>query len=183
MILQHSKWKFLNGFEGKVVTIEQWVMVFKITLHASFLDCCKNVHKQQRTTNDDRKIQLKALYIIQILVPWSSIFFSFPRHQDWRMSNVVHIYVFPILEPLQRDHVTNYINVDSKKILSYNKHGNLNNFFPWKLSNIWSPETDASRNNMLEKNMFVSHTKHTQRKINESTSFAIDNMYYVSFKI
>ena len=34
-----------------------------------------------------------------------------------------------------------------------------------------------------EKYMFVSHTKHTQRKINGSTSFAIDNMYYVSFRI
>ena len=29
----------------------------------------------------------------------------------------------------------------------------------------------------------VSHTKHSQRKINGSTSFAIDNMYYVNFKI
>ena len=36
---------------------------------------------------------------------------------------------------------------------------------------------------MLEKYMFVSHTKHTQRKINKFTSFAIDNMYYVSFRI
>ena len=36
---------------------------------------------------------------------------------------------------------------------------------------------------MLEKYMFVSHTKYTQGKINESTSFAIDNMYYVSFRI
>ena len=132
MILQHSKWKFLNGFEGKVVTIEQWVMVFKITLHASFLDCCKNVHKQQRTTNDDRKIQLKALYIIQILVPWSSIFFSFPRHQDWRMSNVIHIYIFPILEPLQRDHVTNYINVDSKKNIELQQ--------AWKSKSFFSPK-------------------------------------------
>ena len=31
------------------------------------------------------------------------------------MSNVVHIYTLPILEIHQRDHVTNYINVDSKK--------------------------------------------------------------------
>ena len=31
--------------------------------------------------------------------------------------------------------------------------------------------------------MFVSHTKHTQRKINGSTSFAIDNMYNVNFRI
>jgi len=30
---------------------------------------------------------------------------------------------------------------------------------------------------------FVSHTKHTQRKINKSASFAIDNMYYVNFRI
>ena len=29
----------------------------------------------------------------------------------------------------------------------------------------------------------ISHTKHTQRKINGSTSFTIDNMYYVNFKI
>ena len=36
---------------------------------------------------------------------------------------------------------------------------------------------------MLEKYMFVSHTKHTQRKINGSTSFAIDNIYYVNFRI
>ena len=28
--------------------------------------------------------------------------------------------------------------------------------------------------------MFVSHTKHTQRKINGSTLFALDNMYYVN---
>ena len=31
--------------------------------------------------------------------------------------------------------------------------------------------------------MFVLHTKHTQRKINGSTSFAIDNMYYANFRI
>ena len=31
--------------------------------------------------------------------------------------------------------------------------------------------------------MFVSHTKHTQQKINKSTSFAFDNMYYVNFII
>ena len=31
--------------------------------------------------------------------------------------------------------------------------------------------------------MFVLHTKHTLWKINESTSFAIDNMYYVNFRI
>ena len=31
--------------------------------------------------------------------------------------------------------------------------------------------------------MFISHKKHTQRKINGSTSFAIDNMYYISFRI
>ena len=31
--------------------------------------------------------------------------------------------------------------------------------------------------------MFVSHTKHTQQKINGSILFAIDNMYYVNFKI
>ena len=36
---------------------------------------------------------------------------------------------------------------------------------------------------MLKKYMFVSHTKYTQQKINEFTSFAIDNMYYVSFRI
>ena len=36
---------------------------------------------------------------------------------------------------------------------------------------------------MLEKYMFVSHTKYTQRKISGSTSFAIDNMYYVNFRI
>ena len=31
--------------------------------------------------------------------------------------------------------------------------------------------------------MFVSHTKHTQRKINGFTSFAIDNIFYVNFRI
>ena len=36
---------------------------------------------------------------------------------------------------------------------------------------------------LLEKYMFVSHTKHTQQKINRSTSFVIDNMHYVNFKI
>ena len=33
------------------------------------------------------------------------------------------------------------------------------------------------------KTQFVSHTKHTQRKINGSTSFIIDNTYYVNFRI
>ena len=33
------------------------------------------------------------------------------------------------------------------------------------------------------KTRFVSHTKNTQWKNNGSTSFAIDNMYYVNFKI
>ena len=36
---------------------------------------------------------------------------------------------------------------------------------------------------LLVKHMFVSHTKYTQRKINGSTSFAINNMYYVNFRI
>ena len=36
---------------------------------------------------------------------------------------------------------------------------------------------------MLEKHMFASYTKLTQWKINGSTSFAIDNMYYVNFRI
>ena len=31
--------------------------------------------------------------------------------------------------------------------------------------------------------MFVLHTKYTQQKINGSTSFVIDNMYYVNFRI
>ena len=31
--------------------------------------------------------------------------------------------------------------------------------------------------------MFVSHTKYTQRKINGFTSFVIDNIYYVNFRI
>ena len=35
---------------------------------------------------------------------------------------------------------------------------------------------------VMEKYMFVSHTKHTQWKFNGSTSFAIDNMYYVNFR-
>ena len=36
---------------------------------------------------------------------------------------------------------------------------------------------------IVGKTWFVSHTKDTQRKINGSTSFAIDNMYYVNFRI
>ena len=36
---------------------------------------------------------------------------------------------------------------------------------------------------LLEKHTFVSHTKHTQQKINRSTSFVIDIMYYVNFRI
>ena len=36
---------------------------------------------------------------------------------------------------------------------------------------------------MLEKHMFLSHTKHTQQKINRSTSFAIDNIYHANFRI
>ena len=36
---------------------------------------------------------------------------------------------------------------------------------------------------VMDKYMLVSHTKHTQQKIHKSTSLAIDNMYYVSFKI
>ena len=36
---------------------------------------------------------------------------------------------------------------------------------------------------LMEKCIFVMQTKHMQRKINGSTSFAIDNMYYISFRI
>ena len=36
---------------------------------------------------------------------------------------------------------------------------------------------------VLEKHMFVLHTKHTQWKMNGSTSFTIDNIYYVNFRI
>ena len=36
---------------------------------------------------------------------------------------------------------------------------------------------------MVGKTWFVSHINHMQRKINRSTSFAIDNMYYVNFRI
>ena len=36
---------------------------------------------------------------------------------------------------------------------------------------------------VLEKYMSVSHIKHTRRKINGFTSFAIDNMHYVNFRI
>ena len=36
---------------------------------------------------------------------------------------------------------------------------------------------------MKENDMFVSHTKHMQRKNNGSTSFAIDNMCNVNFRI
>ena len=37
------------------------------------------------------------------------------------------------------------------------------------------------RKMMIDTYMFVLHTKHMQRKINGSTLFAIDNMYYVNF--
>ena len=36
---------------------------------------------------------------------------------------------------------------------------------------------------LLEKHIFVSHKKHMQLKITESTLFAIDIMYYVNFRI
>ena len=36
---------------------------------------------------------------------------------------------------------------------------------------------------LLEKYMFISHKKHTQRKINGFILFAIDNMYYITFRI
>ena len=36
---------------------------------------------------------------------------------------------------------------------------------------------------LMEKCILVMQTKHMQRKINGSTSFAIDNMYYVNFRI
>ena len=37
---------------------------------------------------------------------------------------------------------------------------------------------------VLEKHMFVSHTRHTfVSQINKSTSFTIDNIYYANFKI
>ena len=39
---------------------------------------------------------------------------------------------------------------------------------------------DAS---VVRKTWFVSHIKHTKQKINRSTSFAIDNIYYVNFRI
>ena len=41
----------------------------------------------------------------------------------------------------------------------------------------------SQRGPLLEKYMFALHTKHTQQKINRFTSFTIDNMYYVSFRI
>ena len=41
----------------------------------------------------------------------------------------------------------------------------------------------ATRCQLLEKCMFVSHTKYMQQKINGFTSFAIDNLYYVNFRI
>ena len=54
---------------------------------------------------------------------------------------------------------------------------------------LFKPQSDnptstyGGRHFMIEKHMFILHTKHTQRKINGSTSFAIDNMYYVNFRI
>ena len=35
----------------------------------------------------------------------------------------------------------------------------------------------------IGKTYFVLHKKHTQQKINKSTSFTIDNMYYENFRI
>ena len=44
-------------------------------------------------------------------------------------------------------------------------------------------DTKPNTKETIGKTQFVSHTKHTQWKINEFTSFAIDNMYYVNFRI
>ena len=57
MILQHSKWKFLNGFEGKDVMVEQWVIVFRITLHSSFLDSCKRLN--MCTNNKEQQMMIE----------------------------------------------------------------------------------------------------------------------------
>jgi len=70
---------------------------------------------------------------------------------------------------------------DTTEILNYptSTHG----------GRLFKPQSDnptsiyGGRHFMMEKHMFASHTKHTQRKINESISFAIDNMYYVNFRI
>ena len=35
---------------------------------------------------------------------------------------------------------------------------------------------------LLEKHIFILHTRHTQQKINGSTLFAINNMYYANFR-
>ena len=64
---------------------------------------------------------------------------------------------------------------DTTEILNYltSTHG----------GRLFKPQSDnptsiyGERHFMMEKHMFVSHTKHTQRRINESISFAIDNMY------
>ena len=44
-------------------------------------------------------------------------------------------------------------------------------------------QTNLPRKFLLDKTWFVSHTKYTQWKINGSTSFVIDNIYYVNFRI
>ena len=46
-----------------------------------------------------------------------------------------------------------------------------------------SIEDTLLQHDLCYKTWFVLHTKHTQQKINESTLFAIDNMYYVYFRI
>ena len=43
--------------------------------------------------------------------------------------------------------------------------------------------TSNTNGKKKKKNMFVSHIKHMQQKINRSTSFTINNIYYINFRI
>ena len=48
---------------------------------------------------------------------------------------------------------------------------------------IWVTHSNQKPQFFVGKTQFVLHTKHMQRKINGSTLFAINNMYYVNFRI
>ena len=47
----------------------------------------------------------------------------------------------------------------------------------------WVVDSTCTRHIGVGKTWFVLHTKHTQWKINGSTSFAIDNIYYLNLRI
>ena len=47
----------------------------------------------------------------------------------------------------------------------------------------WVVDSTCTRHIGVGKTWFVLHTKHMQWKINGSTSFAIDNIYYLNLRI